>query len=302
MHQKILFPVLLVLIAALRGSSQTTDSLQQLQHEGFAAYHSAGSQERARNIVSLIDSAISYHHDLLGFRPAITLWVLNTSDWTTYTHNLVVYGMPHYNEKTRTLIVAADDNPFWKSFLPPIDQMPAGLRQQVTNAYSTGTGELSMRPFFDLLAIHELGHAFHFQAALTMQRQWLGELFCNILLHTFIAEKAPALLQALVVFPRMVVAAGTRGFKYTSLRDVEERYNELGREHPRNYGWYQCRWHTAAAEIYDTGGAQACLKLWNALKERRPVMNDKDLAAFLLRVESTTAGMMLSWDKQTIKQ
>ena len=46
-----------------------------------------------------------------------------------------------------------------------------------------------------------------------------GELFCNILLHTYIAENEPEQLSALTVFPQMVIAGGTDGFVYTSLSD-----------------------------------------------------------------------------------
>ncbi len=154
-----------------------------------------------------------------------------------------------------------------------------------------------MQPFFDLLALHELGHAFHFQAGLTMQRKWMGELFSNILLHTFIAEKVPDLLPALVIFPRMVVAGGTEGFLYTSLKDLEEKYFEIGSKHPRNYGWYQSRWHVAAAEIYDAGGPKVLQRLWAALKAKPEVMDDKALGNYLRTVDTTLANVMLQWDK-----
>ena len=57
------------------------------------------------------------------------------------------------------------------------------------------------------LAIHELGHALHFQHGLNMQRKWLA--------------------------------------------DLENRYDEIGQRYPQNYGWYQSRWHSSAADIYD---------------------------------------------------
>ena len=83
-----------------------------------------------------------------------------------------------------------------------------------------------------------------------MQRKWMGELFVNILLHTYVAENEPQSLPALTLFPKMVVAAGSSEFKYTSLNDIQERYNDIARDYPKNYGWYQCRWHAAAADIY----------------------------------------------------
>ena len=296
MQQKLL-PVILFVSMAFYGSGQSLDSLSKLQRQSFTVYYSDTHQKRAANIASLVEKAIDYNESILDFRPSITLLVLNEKDWGIYTVDPLVYGMPHYNEKNKFLIVAAEDNPFWKSFLPPLDKLPADLREQVKSAYSSGQGEFSMQPFFDLLALHELGHAFHFQAGLTMQRKWMGELFSNILLHTFIAEKVPDLLPALVIFPRMVVAGGTEGFLYTSLKDLEEKYFEIGSKHPRNYGWYQSRWHVAAAEIYDAGGPKVLQRLWAALKAKPEVLDDNALGNYLRTVDMTLANVMLQWDK-----
>ena len=296
MQQKLL-PIILFVSMAFYGSGQSLDSLSKLQRQSFTVYYSDTHQKRAANIASLVEKAIDYNESILDFRPSITLLVLNEKDWGIYTVDPLVYGMPHYNEKNKFLIVAAEDNPFWKSFLPALDKLPADLREQFKSAYSSGQGEFSMQPFFDLLALHELGHAFHFQAGLTMQRKWMGELFSNILLHTFIAEKVPDLLPALVIFPRMVVAGGTEGFLYTSLKDLEEKYFEIGSKHPRNYGWYQSRWHVAAAEIYDAGGPKVLQRLWAALKAKPEVMDDKALGNYLRTVDTTLANVMLQWDK-----
>jgi hypothetical protein len=38
--------------------------------------------------------------------------------------------MPHYTGDS-ILVVAANDNPFWKSFVPPPDQLPVNLQEQI---------------------------------------------------------------------------------------------------------------------------------------------------------------------------
>ena len=121
------------------------------------------------------------------------------ADWARYK-KFPVYGMPHYNDD-RTLVLAAEDNAFWKSYIPPLEQLPEDLREQIRKVYSRPDGSLSMQAFFDLLAIHELGHAFHMQAGLTTQRKWMGELFVNILLHTYIAENEPGAIACTDTFP-----------------------------------------------------------------------------------------------------
>ena len=135
-----------------------------------------------------------------------------------------------------------------------------------------------------------------------MQRKWMGELFCNILLHTYIAEREPALLPALTLFPRIVVGGGTKNYKYTSLPALEENYNEIGQRHPQNYGWYQCRWHVAAANIYDADGKTVFKKLWTILQTEKRNLDDAELAKLLeTKVSRSVAEVMLNWEKDMVK-
>ncbi|MFZ1783785.1 MAG: hypothetical protein WAU23_01180 [Ferruginibacter sp.] len=301
MKRLFIISLLIPLIFVQSASAQSTDSLNQLKDHDFPVYYSSGHKKRAEVTALRIEKAMAYHRQMLGFKPNVILFVLNETDWKVYTSGMV-YGMPHYDDKNNRLIIAAEDNPFWKSFLPPPNQLPNELREPIQTAYTNGEGQLSMQAFFDLLAIHELGHAFHIQNELTMQRMWMGELFCNILLHTYIAENEPELLPALTLFPRMVVAGGAREFKYTKLQDVHERYNEIGQQHPKNYGWYQCRWHTAAAGIYDSVGKEVCKKLWDALKTQKEILNDEQLPGFLEKaVDKSIADMIRHWDSDTVR-
>lgn len=293
--------IMITLTLASYAKSQSLDSLNQLKNHDFKVYYSAGHQQRAETIASRVEKAIVFNGDLLDFKPTITLIILSAKDWNVYTSFQVVYGMPHYNEKNQRLIVAAEDNEFWQSFLPPLDQLPNDLRNSIQRTYTNEAGALSMQPFFDLLAIHELGHAFHTQGALTMQRNWMGELFVNILLHTYIAEKEPEQLPALTIFPRMVVAGGVKGFKYTSLQEVHEHYSEIVKQYPRIYGWYQCRWHAAAAGIYDEGGKQVLRKLWDALKDQKEILSDEELVNFIgTKADKNISDMITHWDRDNI--
>ena len=50
---------------------------------------------------------------------------------------------------------------------------------------------------------------------------------------------------------------------------------------PKNYGWYQCRLHYAARLIYEAGGKEVVLKLWNALKSNKENLTDEQFAEVL---------------------
>lgn len=277
-------------------NAQTFNGLVALDGYKTPVYFSAGNQERAEALALRCDNVTDWYNDILGFKPLVTLLILDPQDWSKFT-SFPVYGMPHYKDD-KTLVVASADNDFWKSFIPPVDKLPAGLAAQIRETYSDRNGNLSMGAFFDLLAIHELGHAFHIQRGLNMQRKWMAELFVNLFLHTYIAENEPGMLPALTVFPKMVIAGDRSSLKYTSLTDLENRYDEIGQQYPQNYGWYQSRWHSAAADIYDSGGSTVFLDFWNALENHKDKLDkDADLASFLAgKVHQSVADVLLKWD------
>jgi len=280
-------------------NAQDYSKLNALPNSAVTTYFSSGHELRAKHMATRVENAMTFYKELIGFRPSVTILLLSKADWNSYT-DFPVYGMPHYKGDS-TLIVAAEDNEFWKSNLP-VKDLPVDIRKQAEKVYSLPDDSFSMQPFFDLLAIHELGHAFHNQGKLKVQRKWMGELFCNILLHTYIAEKEPGQLPALTLFPKIVVNGGTKNYKYTSLQELEENYNEIGQRYPQNYGWYQCGWHVAAANIYDVDGKNIFQKLWTALQSEQKKLDDAEFSNLLeTKVSRSVADVWLRWDKDMVK-
>lgn len=275
----------------MSATAQSYEGLNELSGFSVKAFYSPGNEERAKVITGRSEKAIEYVRSLVGFAPNVSLFILNPEHWKKYA-TFPVYGMPHYLDNER-LVIASEDNDFWRSFIPPIGQLPPELATKVRQAYNGAGDTLSMMAFFDLLALHELGHGFHKQGGLTMHRLWMQELFCNMMLHTYIAENEPWNLPALEVFPEMVVTSGTSGYQFTALADFEKRYDNMD---PRNYGWYQCRLHVAAKNIYDNGGKEAFVKLWNALKGNKGKMTDEQFASLLTKtVHQEVANVQTGW-------
>lgn len=272
--------------------AQSYENLNRLRGYQTDTYFSSGAKTKAERMAQQLDAVIAFYNKHLQFTPSVTLLILSPEDWNKYT-KFPFYGMPHYTSN-KTLVVASEDNDYWKSFIPQPDKIP----KEYTEIYSDKKGGLTMEPFFDLLAIHELGHAYHNQGGLVMQRRWIGELFPNIMLHNYIAENEPKLLPALTIFPKMVVATTNKStLTYTTLGDLETYYNEIGPKHPQNYGWYQCRWHIAAGEIYDASKIQGLKNLWEMLKAQREILNDTELTELLkVKVHQSVADVLLKWD------
>lgn len=289
--------ILLFLILPLNLLAQSYEDLSHLENERINTYYSDGSKEQAKEMTERCVNVVLFYKKHIDFEPDVTLLVLSKEDWIKHT-NFPVYGMPHY-DNNNTLIVASEDNDFWKSFIPPPETMSQEMAQQISKTYSDKNGTLSMRSFFDLLTIHELGHAFHIQGGLTMQRRWMEELFANIFLHTYIAEQEPELLPALTVFPSMVVSStDKKELPYTTLKELESNYGKITQQYPNNYGWYQCRWQIAAGKIYDEGKITTFKKLWETLKAQDKILDDLSFAALLSnQVHQSIADVQLKWDE-----
>jgi hypothetical protein len=285
--------VLSLVFFHIYSAAQPYEGLNELEGSIVKTYYSPGNEERARIITERVERTISYIAGLVDFTPEVNLFMLSPEHWDKYA-TFPVYGMPHFADDKK-LIIASENNPFWKSLIPPLDQLPPDLAAAVKNTYTSDEEGLTMRPFFDLLALHELGHAFHLQAGLTMHRLWMQELFCNIMLHTYIAENEPQNLPSLELFPEMVVAGGTNGYEFTTLAEFETNYGTMN---PRNYGWYQCKLHSAAKDIYNAEGKNTFIKLWNELKPDNGKLSDEQLAVFLKNyVSSAIAKVHTEWER-----
>ncbi|HMR93384.1 MAG TPA: hypothetical protein PKC69_13770 [Chitinophagaceae bacterium] len=272
--------------------------LEQLAGYSQTIYYSPGYETRAESIAGFMEKAGAFFKKEIKYMPKATLYILGPQHWKSIAAAAVqdVYGFPHNIDDSR-LVIAAADNDFWRSFLPPADQLPPPVAADVKKAYGQPDGSYSMMPFFDLLALHEMGHSYHSQAGLHMQRNWMKELFVNIMLHTYIAEKQRSLLPALETFPNMVTGAGTAEYTFTSLRDFERLYASLGMG-ARNYGWYQCKLHAAAKDVYNAGGKKVLKKLWKALKKHQEKMTDEAFAQMLSKeVHASVADVFLKWNK-----
>lgn len=273
-------------------------ALEELKGFTQTFYYSPGCEGRAKEIAVLMEQAGNYFQQQIGFTPKTTLYILAPKHWKDIAAKplLEVYGFPHNLDHER-LAIAAEDNAFWRSFLPPVEQLSPSIAAQVKKAYGKADGSYSMMPFFDLLALHEMGHSYTAQAGLKMQRNWMGELFVNIMLHTYVAEQQPERLPALEAFPNMVVEDGSAKYKFTSLEDFEKLYATLGMG-PQNYGWYQSKLHSSAKDIYNAGGKNVLKNLWIALIKHQEEMSDEAFVNMLKKeVHPSVAAVYSQWNK-----
>jgi hypothetical protein len=237
----------------------------------FEVRYSEGALVRARAAADIAASAYGYFSRLFsGVEPDIAIIVASQADWNSRQP----YGLPFFNDdegqiRPGIVVMPAGSGDFWVGIGQDIrDASPRGYARLLA-AYPDGAGGLDLQPFFDLVTLHELGHAFEMLGDLRLPTFWLGEFFANLALHAFVATKQPASMSTLEVLPTVGaqsrrLAARMRADGYSTLEELEAHYT--GGDQPMsalNYVWYQHRWLRLAARMFDADGEDGLVRLWN---------------------------------------
>jgi hypothetical protein len=259
-------------------SSQTYPDLNYSETGNINLFYTENADDDAQFIAMITHEANLFFANTFGdLGIEVNLLVLNPIDWKKYAIQGAIYGMPHFKPSENSIIVAAEDNPFWKAQLPDVNNIKAPHKDLLKLTYTMQDGSMSARNFFDLLAIHELAHLWSQRGKRTIQRLWLEEMFCNLALHTFIEEERSEWFGALTALPSYHALNDEVKMKYTTLESFEADYYKIGLEAPHNYGWYQYRFHHAARLIYTEGGKEVIKKLWDFLGKYKDKLSDEEL-------------------------
>ena len=136
-------------------------------------------------------------------------------------------------------------------------------------AYPDGADGLDLQPFFDLITIHELGHAFEVLGDLRLPAFWLSEIFVNLAMHAFVATQLPVSLPTLEVLPTVgagsrKLAARMRAGGYSTLEELQAHYTGGDDSmDPLNYVWYQHRWLRLTAKMFEVDGEEGLVRFWD---------------------------------------
>jgi hypothetical protein len=245
--------------------------LAHLDGYPFEVRYSEGAPVRARAAADIAASAYGYFSRLFsGVEPDIAVIVAGQADWKSRQP----YGLPFFNDddgqiRPGIVVMPAGSGDFWIAIGQDIrEASPSGYRRLLA-AYPDGAGGLDLQPFFDLVTIHELGHAFEVLGKLRLPTFWLGEIFANLALHAFVVTRQPERLSTLEVLPTVGarsrrLGARMRAEGYSTLEELEAHYT--GGDEPMsalNYVWYQHRWLRLAARMFDADGEDGLVRFWN---------------------------------------
>jgi hypothetical protein len=245
--------------------------LSQLGGYPFEVRYSDGSLVRARAAADVAAKAYGYFSRLFSaVEPDIALIVAGEADWS----GSGPYGLPFFRDDASEIrpgivLMPAGGGDFWTGIGQDIrDASPRGYAKLLAT-YPDGAGGLDLQPFFDLITIHELGHAFEVLGDLRLPTFWLSEIFVNLAMHAFVATKLPGSLPTLEVLPTVgagsrKLAARMRAEGYSTLEELQAHYTGGDDSmDPLNYVWYQHRWLRLAAKMFEVDGEEGLVRFWD---------------------------------------
>jgi hypothetical protein len=248
--------------------------LPHLDGYPFEVRYSDGSLAlaRARAAADVAAQAYVYFSRLFsGVEPEIAVVVADETDWPD---SELPYGLPFFrNEpgevRPGVIVMPAGDGDFWTAMVDDLREASARGYTRLLATYPGGADGVDLQPFFDLITIHELAHAFEELEDLRLPTLWLSEIFVNLALYAFVATRLPESLKTLDVLPTVGagsrrLAARMRAQGHSTLDQLEAHYPG-GDEpmSPPNYVWFQYRWLRLAARIFDADGEGGLVRFWD---------------------------------------
>jgi hypothetical protein len=266
--------------------------LKNLVGYPFEVRYSDGSLERAQASAAVAADAYGYLSRLFsGVEPDIAVIVADEGDWESRQP----YGLPFFNDdegqiRPGIVVMPAGSGSFWVAMGQDLYEASPDEYPRLLAAYPDGAGGLDLQPFFDLIIIHELGHAFEAFGGLRLPTFWLGEIFANLALHAFVATRQSEHLDTLEVLSRvgaqsLNLDARMRAEGYTTLEDLEAHYT--GGDNPMsplNYVWYQYRWQRLAATMFNIDGEDGLVRFWDYFRASDHATSGEATAASLAPV------------------
>lgn len=262
----------------------------------FEVRYSDGTLVRARAAANVAVSAYVYFDRLFaGVEPDIALVVADEADWPGQRSP---YGLPFFRDgageiRPGVVVMPAGPGDFWIAMAQNLrDTSPHGYAKLLA-AYPDGAGGVDLQPFFDLITIHELGHAFEVLGDLRLPTFWLSEIFVNLALHAFVATQLPASLPTLEVLSTVgagsqELAARMRAEGYSTLEELQAHY--AGSDDPMsplNYVWFQYRWQRLAAKVFEVDGEAGLVRFWDCFHSTDRVNASEATAASLAPLLTT---------------
>ncbi len=241
--------------------------LQRLAGDPITLHFSPGYGERAHRLGTLVEAAHRFLSEWLGVEAQTTVSVLRRENWRHLRR--APYGYPHSSPERATIYVPATYPPAWiERARSLLHAAPLALRQRLPEGEEPLDKQIAT--FYDLVAVHELGHLFIHHLRLALGTQWLTELVANLFATSFFVEARPDLATRWLAWADI---QASQQVPHRSLTEYEEHYAALSFA---NATYYQGRFNQEALRLWQAQGRA----LGGALVARFSLRPDRVAARF----------------------
>ncbi|WP_297336850.1 hypothetical protein [Algoriphagus sp.] len=221
--------------------------------ENIAVFNSPKA-EVDQHTLGLLENAKDYFDQIFQMNFSVSILFVSNSEWNDYAY-FPPPGMPQAwagniflgSEKSIVAIQAEQQ----------LQNLPA---EQLKKLQSHFGDPLDMDLFYrNNVAVHELGHLYHFYEASKPQRRWLQELFATYAARNFLIKSHPKMAKATAAYAEVGSEAHFPFIKHTSLEKFEELYLPgLGAQ---NYEWFQFQLFKKAVRLQEKFGEKGLIDL-----------------------------------------
>ena len=265
------------------------DDLVRIDGTAIPAFVSVGHDAEGRAIARRTGRVLDWLATLFRTRPSTTLYVAGPADWDRVAA-IPLYGMPH--AVADRVVTSTTPAPFWRDYTDRIEPHLTEADRTRLRAVYGDPPDLGGR-FADLVIAHELTHLFHdFDEATgetDFPRLWLAELFANIGLYGYVAEREPDQLAVLETICELSVAAGPELWPVRALNRMGDGLTEG----PLNYIWFEFLLILVARRIWQAGAADAFTAFRDTLRDR--TLSDERILARLANIHPDVAAAAQRW-------
>lgn len=225
--------------------------LQRIEGSPVTLHFSPGYRRRAETLGALIQEAHTFLGAWLGVDGSTTLAVLRFSNWSRLRR--APYGYPHSSPERATIYAPARYPP---RFLNRAQALYDAVPVEQQRAFGEGEEVPSrIAEFYDLVAVHELGHLFIHHLALLPGTRWLTELIANLFATAFFVERRPDLANCWLAWAAIQAA---QPVEWRPLAEIEAGYTQLDF---RSASHLQGRLTLEAARLWQQQGAAVATEI-----------------------------------------
>jgi hypothetical protein len=239
----------LVSVAARAHADQDLDDLHLPSLAGnVVAVYTPGSEKKAKRLRELVEQGSAFYKDKLGIDTPLRVAVLGRADWEKVAAG-VPYGMPFYDGDRTVFMPATNDGVVEKPVLEARNKASKKYLAELSrlNLSYERAAEIGV----ELIALHELGHAFARAYGINPPTRWLDELLASYFGYAFVQAMRPQEAELQRVTDASGGGLASEASSHTSLDDFEKLYMGVG---PRDYVWYQIQFGRQVSEVYKAHG------------------------------------------------